>query len=120
METNRTEQLEALETLSQFNDRLLKNLPTIISELSGKRQPDTDTYLKSILDAINWEINVMNATSDLLAEGETPIDKENFNQSILALNAALSSETDSEISDAFRNLIPHFEALGAAAKEVTA
>ena len=120
METNRIEQLEALETLSQFNDRLIKNLPTLISELSGGRQPDTDTYLKSILDAINWEINIMNATSALLAEGNTPVDKENFNQSILALSDALSSGTDSRIADALRDLIPHFEALGAAAGEVTA
>ena len=120
METNRMEQLEALETLSLFNDRLLKNLPTLISELSGERQPDTDTYLKSILDAVNWEINVMNATSALLAEGETAIDKENFNRSILALNDALSSGADSGISNALRNLIPHFETLGAAAKEATA
>jgi len=120
METNRMEQLEALETLSRFNDRLLKNLPTIISELSEGRQPDTDTYLRNIIDAINWEITVMNATSALLAEGNTPIDKEGFNQSILALSAALSSETDSEIASALQNLIPHFETLGTAAKEVIA
>lgn len=120
METSRLEQLEALETLIQFNERLLKNLPTIADELSEARQPDTDTYLKSILNAINWEITVMNATSALLAEGSTPIDKESFNQSILALSTALSSKTDSETAVALRNLIPHFEALGTAAKEVTA
>lgn len=120
METNRMEQLEALETLAQFNDRLLKNLPTLISELSEGRRPDTDTYLKSIIDAINWEITVMNATSALLAEAGTSVNKEAFNQSILALGSALSSETDSEIAAALRGLIPHFEALGTAAKEVIA
>ncbi len=114
------EQLEALETLCRFNERLLNNLPTIVSELSEGRQPDTDTYMNSIIDAINWEINVMNATSDLLAKSQTPIDKEGFNQSILALSAAMSSKVDSEIASAFQNLIPHFESLGAAAKEVTA
>lgn len=119
MKTNRLEQSEALETLTRFNDRLLKNLPTITEELSGKRQPDTDTYLKSIIDAINWEVTVMNATSDLLAEGKTIIDREGFNQSILALNTALSSGTDSDTAAAFRNLIPYFESLGIAAREVT-
>lgn len=119
MEANRMEQLEALETLIQFNDRLLKNLPTIADELSGARQPDTDTYQKSILDAINWEITVMNATSSLLAEADTPIDKEGFNQSILALSTAISSGTDAETATAFRNLIPYFEVLGNAAKEAT-
>ena len=42
METNRMEQMEALETMAQFNDRLLHNLPTIIDELSGGRKADTD------------------------------------------------------------------------------
>ena len=53
MENTRIEQLEALETLIEFNSRLLRNLPTIISELSGNRQEDTDNYLKTIIDAIN-------------------------------------------------------------------
>ena len=54
MEANRMEQLEALETLCQFNDRLLANLPTLSSELSEGRKSDTDAYLKSIIDAFNW------------------------------------------------------------------
>lgn len=35
METNKIEQMEALETLTRFNSRLLGNLPTLIRELSG-------------------------------------------------------------------------------------
>lgn len=117
MEANRMEQLEALETLCQFNDRLLANLPTLSSELSEGRKSDTDAYLKSIIDAINWEISVMNSTSALLAEGNTPIDKEGFNQAILALGTALSSGNDTQTASALRNLIPHFTTLGSAAKE---
>ena len=78
--------MEALETLVQFNGRLLGNLPTLIGELSGNRQPDTDTYLKNIVDVIGWEITVINATAPLLAEARTHMDKEHFNQSILAVN----------------------------------
>lgn len=120
MEANKIEQLEALETLVQFNGRLLGNLPTLISELSGNRQPDTDTYLKNIVDVIGWEISVMNATAPLLAEAHTHMDKEHFNQSILALNAAIASGADAEITLALRDLIPHFETLNTAAKEVLA
>ncbi len=119
MDTNKIEQMEALETLTQFNSRLLDNLPTLIRELSDNRKPDTDTYLKSIVDVIGWEIAVMNATAPLLAEARTHVDKESFNRSVLALNTAIASGADREIALALQNLTPHFETLDAA-REVLA
>lgn len=120
METNRMEQLEALGILSDFNDRLLQNLPTIIDELSGKRQADTDAYLQNILDSINWEIVVTSNSLDLLNEGRVRIEKEIFNQRVMALSNALSAKNDSEIATALQDLISCFEQLGNAAKEITA
>ncbi len=119
MENTRIEQLEALETLIEFNGRLLKNLPTIISELSGSRQADTDSYLKTIIDAINWELSVTNSTLKVLNDGEIRLDKEAFNEKVLALNSALSAKSDSETATALQNLIPCFEQLDNAAREVT-
>lgn len=118
MENMTAEQLEALETMAEFNDRLLKNLPTLISELSGNRQPDTDQYQKSIIDAINWEIAVTNSTLEVLNQDKTRINKEDFNHKILALNSALSSKTDSIIAGALEALIPFFEQLSSAVREV--
>ena len=40
MENNRNEQIEALEVLVDFNDRLVHNVRILIKELSGKRLPD--------------------------------------------------------------------------------
>ena len=37
MEDNRKEQIEALEVLLEFNERLVKNMKIIVKELSGKR-----------------------------------------------------------------------------------
>lgn len=118
MENNRMEQFEALKTLTEFNERLVNNLPTIIDELSGNRQPDTDTYLKNIIDAINWEISVVNATLDVINEGENRLQKEDFNQKILALSSAMTSNIDSEIAAALQNLSPLFHQLGSAVKAV--
>lgn len=120
MGANKMEQLEALNILVGFNDRLLKNLPTIIGELSGNRQADTDAYLQNILDSINWEIAVTSNSLDLLNEGQVRIDKEVFNQRVMALSEALVSKNDSATAAALQALIPCFEQLGNAAKEVTA
>ena len=59
MEENRLEQKEALQTLVEFNERLVKNMNIIVKELSGQRLDDTDKFLKGILDAVNWEVQVM-------------------------------------------------------------
>lgn len=48
------------------------------------------------------------------------MDKEHFNQSVLALNEALSSGEDSKVAAALQELVPHFETLQTAAEEVLA
>lgn len=119
MENNRMEQLEALKILSGVNERLVKNLPTLIDELSGQRQPDTDTYLKNVVDSINWEIMVINAASSLLSESSTQMDKEDFNAKMLALGSVLPSNDDRTIAAALQELIPCFELLGNIVREIT-
>lgn len=78
MEDNRKEQIEALEVLLEFNERLVKNMNIIVKELSGKRLDDTDKFLKSIVDAINWEIQVVNGTLEVINDGEERLDKKHL------------------------------------------
>ena len=120
MEDNRAEQKEALETLVEFNGRLVKNMEILIKELSGARLEDTDKFLKGIIDAINWEVQVMNGTMDLLNEGKIRIRKEEFNQKILALGEAIKAKDDEKMAVAVKALVPAFEELGQAAQEVIA
>lgn len=120
MEDNRAEQKEALEVLVEFNEKLVKNMKIVVKELSGQRLDDTDKFVKGITDAINWEVQVVNGTMDLLNDGKGRIDKQTFNDSILALSDALTAKDDSKMAAAFNELIPVFENLGQAAKEVTA
>lgn len=118
MEDNRAEQLEALEALVEFNDRLVNNMNIIVKELSGNRLEDTDKFLKSIIDAINWEIQVVNGTMDTLNEGKERVDKECFNATVLALSDAINAKDDARMAEEFTKIIPIFEKLGASAKEV--
>lgn len=120
MEDNRAEQREALEVLVEFNDRLLKNMGIIIKEFSGERLDDTDAFLKGITDAMNWEIQVMNGTLDFLNEGKERIDKETFNAAVIKLGDAIKAKDDAAMAEAMKELVPMFENLGAAAREVLA
>ena len=120
MEDNRAEQKEALEVLIEFNERVLKNMRIIVKELSGERLEDTNQFLKGIADALNWEIEVVNGTMGLLNEGKERIHKETFNASVMKLSDAIKANDDAAMAAAFTGLIPLFEQLGEAAKEVTA
>ena len=120
MEDNRAEQKEALEVLIEFNDRVLKNMNIIVKELSGERLEDTNQFLKGIVDALNWEIEVVNGTMGLLNEGKERIQKDAFNAAVLRLSDAIKANEDTAMAEAISALIPMFENLGAAAREVTA
>ena len=120
MGENRTEQKEALEVLVEFNERLAKNMGIIVKELSGERLDDTDKFLKGIVDAINWEIQVMNATMDMLNEGQERINKQQFNEKIVVLGTSMKEKNDAKCAEAIKELISEFENLGKAAKEVIA
>lgn len=115
---NRAEQKESIRDIGRVHERLIKNMTIIIKELSGERLDDTDKFLNGIVSAINWEVQVMNGTMELLNEGKTRIDKEEFNQKILELSSAIEKKDDQKQAEAFRNLIPEFKKLGSAANEV--
>lgn len=118
MEDKIAEQKEALEVLVEFNDRLVHNMEIIVKELSGERLEDTDKFLKGIIDAINWEIQVVNGTIGLLNEEKERVNKEAFNERIVSLSDAIAKKDDSTIAKEFENVIPIFKQLGVSAKEV--
>lgn len=118
MEDIRAEQKEALEVLVEFNEKLLHNIPILVKELSGERLEDTEDFKKSIIDAINWEVQVVNGTLDFLNEGKVRVDKEAVNEKILALGKAIKEKDDKKLAEAFSNVVSVFENLGKAAKEV--
>lgn len=120
MEDNRAEQKEALETLMEFNGRLVKNMNIVQKELSGARLDDTNAFLEDIIKAMNWEIQVMNGTMDLLNEDGEHIKKEEFNAKLIKLTDAINAKNDSAMAEAFKEVIPLFEKLGARASEVIA
>lgn len=118
MAADREEQKEALEVLLEFNDRLVKNMKSIVKELTESRMEDTDKFLTDIVSALNWEIQVVNGTMDLLNEDRERINKPAFNEKIQALSSALAAKDDAQIAEKISEVIPVFEAIGSAAKEV--
>lgn len=120
MEDKRTEQIEALQTLAEYNQKVLKNIPILVRELRGERLEDTDKFLTAIVNAINWEVEVLNGTLEVLNEKEERVSKESVNQKIVALSDALKKKDDKAQADAFEQLIPELEIIEKAINEVIA
>lgn len=118
MENSRSEQMEALKTLEEFNGKLVGNMKSLVNELSGNRLDDTDKLLKTVIDSLNWEINVVNLTMEVLNDGETRVDKDDFNKSVSALSEAIGSGDDTKMAGQFKEVIKVFENLDVAIKEV--
>ena len=74
MSNNRKEQIEALETLVDFNSRLVKNMSIIVKELSGERLNDAvcEKNDSKIADAFTKIIvvfeNLGNVAKDVIAQ----------------------------------------------------
>ena len=54
----------------------------------------------------------------MLNDGKERINKEEFNRAIVSLNDAISANEDAKMAEEFKKVIPVFEQLGEAAKEV--
>lgn len=93
------QQLEALEELFHYSQKLIPAIETVSGELKGSRQEDTDEYLKTILNGINWMIEVLNRTMELVNEEEVIINKEQTNSGILKLGEAIKEKNDEKIAD---------------------
>lgn len=120
MEDKRTEQIEALQTLAEYNQKVLKNIPILVRELRGERLEDTDKFLTAIVNAINWEVEVLNGTLEVLNEKEERVSKESVNQKIVALSDALKEKDDKAQAEAFEQLVPELEIIEKAINEVIA
>lgn len=118
MEDIRAQQIEALEVLKDYNERLVRSIGNIIPELEGDRKEDTDKFLDEIIKGINWEIGILNGTMELINEGEERVKKEEINSSILKLSKALEGKKDDEIAASLKETLPVFENFGKVAEEV--
>lgn len=120
MEDLRKQQKEALFALTEYSPRLITAIRNVAEELNGNRQPDTDEYLRSIVNGMNWEIEVFNGTRDYINEDRTRIDKDRANEIFMQFNEAHQGGNDAKMVELLTgDILIFFEELEAAAKELS-
>jgi len=119
MEAAREIQVEALETLKGFNVKLMKALNEMVMELRGNEKEDTWDYMDYIFRSLNWELQVINGTLDVLNEKEVNVEKENLNATIGRVNDAYTRRRMLELAQVMEaELLPFFKQLQERLEEV--
>ena len=112
MEDNRKEQVEALEALKDYNPKICKALKEVIPELKGDKKEDTQEYVDHIFRGVNWELQVINGTMQLLNEKEEQVSKDSLNEMIYHINDAYNSKEDEKLAQVIETeLLPFAEKL---------
>lgn len=93
-EVLRSQQIEVLQVVSEYIEKLIPNMETVAGELRGEKQEDTDEFLKQIIDGLNWVIEAFNGTMSLINEEREVIDKDELNREVLQLSEALIDHND--------------------------
>lgn len=93
------DQIEALETLADYIPKLIGGIDTVKAELRGECKPDTDEYLKMIIDGINWVLGIVNGCMSLFEEYNIAFDKEKANDYSVAFSNAYGTGNDTAIAD---------------------
>lgn len=120
MEELRKQQIEALQAVYEYNQRMVPALEEIVLELRGAQKEDTKDYLNHILKGVNWIIQVVNGTRDIINEKEELINKEQMNDIILDLNGVLKEDNFIQVADVIeKGILPFVNIVTNAAKDIT-
>lgn len=119
MEDLRSQQLEALETAAPYCEKISRAIGNLIEELCGSRQPDTDEYMTSIINGLNWIVGVYNGTRDLINDDVQVIDKDAVNNCVKKLNEAKAQSDDLKMAESFKELREFVDSFRSAALKLT-
>lgn len=108
MDDNRKQQIEALAVASEYCEKLIVGIHTIANEYEGEKLPDTDEYMKHIINGLNWTFEVFNGTKDLINENTMVIDKDEVNAAVVKLNEGMDAKDGALIAQALRTGILKF------------
>ncbi len=71
MDDYRTQQEEALAMASEYLDKLIPAMETVVNEMTGTMLEDTEGFLYQIIDGFNFMIETFNATAEIVNAGDS-------------------------------------------------
>lgn len=117
------EQEEALVTVYEYIEKLFAAIPKVCGELRAGGLPDTQEYLKAILNGVNFVTEVFNRTMDYVNADKQRLDKEVLNGYVIKFMEDYKQSLPAVTADALENyiltyLMEFYDAIGEVCPEV--
>ena len=120
MDELKQQQIEALQAAEPYCEKIGTELDKLIKEYTTQKLPDTDEYMKHILNGLNWLFEVYNGTQDLVNAGAVVVDKDAVNQSVIAFNEGMKADDDMAKAEGLKGILTFVRTFEDAAKKLTA
>ena len=91
-------QNDAIMQLADYSDKIIPATETVIKELRGNRQDDTDELFGLVIQGINWEIEIFNNCEKVINKNESLVDKSKMAQAVTRLGKVLQERDDIKIA----------------------
>lgn len=118
-EVTRQDKLDAIEGICLYDRKLIDALDDLADDLDSGKEILPSKLLGTIMQGINWTVEVLNQVMDVLDEGEEKLEKKVVNDALMAFNEAFTSGDGKKIADAIRkSLIPCLERICEAGESV--
>ena len=109
-EVTRQDKLDAIEGICLYDRKLIDAMDDLADDLESGKETLPSKLLGTIMQGINWTVEVLNQVMDVLDEGEEKLEKKMVNDALMVFNEAFSSGDGKKIADAIRkSLLPCLE-----------
>lgn len=109
-EPTRQDKIEAIAGICQYDRKLIDALKILAVDFETGKETLPSELLGTIIQGINWTVEVLNQVMDVLNEGEEQLERQMINQALTAYNEAFTSGDVSRIAEAIKNsLVPCLE-----------
>lgn len=109
-ETTREDKIEAIVGICKYDRKLMDAMGLLAEDFKCGREKLPSELLGTIMQGINWTVEVLNQVMDVLNEGEEKVEKQTINDALVAFNDAFASGDAEKLSEAMTaSMIPCLE-----------
>lgn len=106
-ETTREDKIEAIIGICRYDRKLIDALGLLADDFRSGRETLPSEFLGTVMQGINWTVEVLNQVMDVLNEGEEKIEKQMINDALVAFNDAFAAGDVDQIAQAIdASLVP--------------
>lgn len=117
-ETTREDKIEAIIGICKYDRKLIDAIELLAEDFKTGREKLPSELLGTVMQGINWTVEVLNQVMDVLNEGEKKVDKQMINDALVAFNDAFTGGDEKKLSQTMTaSLIPCLEQICAVGEQ---